>query len=990
MVGGVSFIPRDIGSGPILPTLTLTGPLTFAVGAAAGTLIANIGNVPPGSTPTVVPNDGRFAIAGDQATGWRVVVGLSASSAGTINITVNAAGATPATVPVIVTAVSFDYVVTNDTEMANVLSLSNATLAGKTIGVAPGTYAPRTISNRPPSKLTIRATDPNNRPKWRRWIARDILNIEFIDIDRTSEHWQLNPEACWSWDATSGVGNSAFRFTNCRTYCEAFRGVPGTPFDPTIEYPEYANVIPQFNESGQVTSVEIRNAYVANYTPDGQLNGTYVNALVFGNIVGPTVNFSAQPQTTMTVVNGNITTVTVENGGSATMAGGVPATGTALNASKGGLSKIVTWPGQRRITDYMPQGEKVIGNQAAWQFNGVCEWVDCSWQFLVAGTRGSATENASLRFENNNFDMIYGDCISFGANAAATKPFATTIIWNNFTRPFSSTRDSNDPHSDPIQLFYFKSTNQFDWPVTIYGNNAWLGLTRSGAGFQGVFVADPPTNGDFAYTGYIFGNNVFSNELGNNIQIEQGRDVFMGDNTVARWDPTNPVNVASAVISLGRQGAKVLGQSFLGGNISEAYATGDIVVGDGSVNTSASTNVQMGLRGATISYADAFANHTGPRVTLAQLLAAYTPKAAYASKGGIGRYIDHINRTVDWSQQRTFVNFPSIIGQAQNAAVNSGWRKIIGGPLTGPISVTEGTYQLADDATGLNATAATSASGTYTRDKFVRVNHTTGNTGSATVTTTLTVNGYSYPFSSITASTTVYPAVQYSGDDRWQRTLGSMGADTGTGTLFIPRFKMTAPAALTTIFGSATGTSAMQIQVLTTGLMRVTFLNAAGTSLGRLDTSIAVADGNEHDIMMSWDTTQTDQSLGRKIYVDGVDRTATAATWTGGAAVGWSANPGTRQYALGGTSAAFGTFSLGMFGLNVSERVDLTVPTNRAKFAADMSGTGGANITGTAWAYWLRGNAAAWNAAGGINEGTGAKFSGGAGANGGAGTLTDA
>ena len=87
-----------------LPALTLTGPLTYAANAAAGTLVANIGNVPAGVTPTLTPNDGRLVVAGSQQAGWTVVVGMSASSAGTISLSVSAAGATGATAPVTVTA----------------------------------------------------------------------------------------------------------------------------------------------------------------------------------------------------------------------------------------------------------------------------------------------------------------------------------------------------------------------------------------------------------------------------------------------------------------------------------------------------------------------------------------------------------------------------------------------------------------------------------------------------------------------------------------------------------------------------------------------------------------------------------------------------------------------------------------------------------------------------------------------------------------------
>jgi hypothetical protein len=86
------------------PALTLTGPLAYEADAAAGTTVANIGNVPAGSTPTITPNDGRLAVAGNAADGWRVVKGLTASAAGTFNLTAAAAGATSATAAVTVTA----------------------------------------------------------------------------------------------------------------------------------------------------------------------------------------------------------------------------------------------------------------------------------------------------------------------------------------------------------------------------------------------------------------------------------------------------------------------------------------------------------------------------------------------------------------------------------------------------------------------------------------------------------------------------------------------------------------------------------------------------------------------------------------------------------------------------------------------------------------------------------------------------------------------
>jgi len=82
---------------PPIPTLTLSVPApSIASNAVAGALVSNISNVPTGATPTVTPNDGRLVIAGDASAGWKVVVGMSALSAGTVNFSVAATGATGA------------------------------------------------------------------------------------------------------------------------------------------------------------------------------------------------------------------------------------------------------------------------------------------------------------------------------------------------------------------------------------------------------------------------------------------------------------------------------------------------------------------------------------------------------------------------------------------------------------------------------------------------------------------------------------------------------------------------------------------------------------------------------------------------------------------------------------------------------------------------------------------------------------------------------
>jgi hypothetical protein len=76
-------------AGSVDPVLSASpNPASFIEGAAPGTLVATISNIPDGASLSINPNDGRLA-----ATGNQIVVGLTASSAGTTNYTISAPGA---------------------------------------------------------------------------------------------------------------------------------------------------------------------------------------------------------------------------------------------------------------------------------------------------------------------------------------------------------------------------------------------------------------------------------------------------------------------------------------------------------------------------------------------------------------------------------------------------------------------------------------------------------------------------------------------------------------------------------------------------------------------------------------------------------------------------------------------------------------------------------------------------------------------------------
>jgi lysophospholipase L1-like esterase len=114
--------------------------------AAAGTTLFSITGVPAGITPSISPNDGRVVIAGDATNGWKAVVGMTALSAGVINYSVSATGATSSAFALTVTTPPTYQAVTTNTQPAPVLAspvsdalkpatgTSNVALAGTTTG----------------------------------------------------------------------------------------------------------------------------------------------------------------------------------------------------------------------------------------------------------------------------------------------------------------------------------------------------------------------------------------------------------------------------------------------------------------------------------------------------------------------------------------------------------------------------------------------------------------------------------------------------------------------------------------------------------------------------------------------------------------------------------------------------------------------------------------------------------------------------------------
>ncbi len=132
------------GGGSVPPTpapalaLSMSAP-SIGANAAIGTLVSNIGNVPAGVSPSVTPNDGRLVIAGDASAGWKVVVGRSALSVGTINFAVAAIGTTGASGVLTVAAAATAFALSQLPVDTVIMDLDPSVPSSMTLGTTVGT-----------------------------------------------------------------------------------------------------------------------------------------------------------------------------------------------------------------------------------------------------------------------------------------------------------------------------------------------------------------------------------------------------------------------------------------------------------------------------------------------------------------------------------------------------------------------------------------------------------------------------------------------------------------------------------------------------------------------------------------------------------------------------------------------------------------------------------------------------------------------------------
>lgn len=321
--------------------------------------------------------------------------------------------------------------------------------------------------------------------------------------------------------------------------------------------------------------------------------------------------------------------------------------------------------------------------------------------------------------------------------------------------------------------------------------------------------------------------------------------------------------------------------------------------------------------------------------------------------------------------------------QAVASTVTSDWAPIVK-PYGRDVTVTlggGGEIEIADDAAGTNTTGWTSSpTTTGAGHRWARRRVTSGAASTASNATVTLDGGVATNWSVTTVSSTAFSRVAFTKaePDIFRTASTNFGLANGQTLTFAVDLlhSATPPASHVQLMGNTAGVTFF-LQILTTGFFRLYVQDAAAATNATMTSTASICDGAVKRIRGSIDLSQLSLAAGARLYINGSPALGTS-TWNstaGDKIIPWSTN---RQWQVGGNagagSAANFEGSLDMFWLFPNVLVDLTSAAERVKFNADLIGAAGAGVTGTAPPVFITGNAAAYNAAGGINLGTGAKF----------------
>jgi len=633
--------------------------------------------------------------------------------------------------------------------------------------------------------------------------------------------------------------------------------------------------------------------------------------------------------------------------------------GLTLDAVAAGAVHGLQFEGYWGTTDFTGCGV-VMNKNSAWGF----EVLGCTMRWLSSfGGVGAAIRGAGGGTATDvlvQWNTAYDTVRSSGARFGSTNNLRVVIESNTFSRlqatvayigaadtcdvDNNTIKDCTGVHANGITLYLVSGISPVDCRIR---NNDCINSDR---GFTLNPLVDLVVSDNLFEMGTqkdacrVYGSDVSAAFTGN-IYVRRRGVVGVGEDALAAGSPGNYGTHSGNIID------------GLTGGV-DATFTGNMI-----------TQHSYGENDVTLNVAPDSGNTYEPRLWDGTLSPRW--KQFMGSKRvGRSRYVYGI----------AVVSFTSVINQDVSTVVASGW-SLLSSDGTRPISITNGEYNIANDASGTGAVGWSSSSSTVANGKYINVRVTTTSTYETDKTATLDLgDGNVFTWTARTKQAAGYPLVVVDTGDNWKPTNLQIAA-AGTKTLTFAFFgRIDAGTAFNTIFGHYAGGTSERFKVECLGSgngyrLRIKLQNSTPSIIAEFQTpSLASYIGQLISLMITVDLAQSTSAAGVKVYVNGASAGSlfSTVTWTQNGIIDWTYT--SSQFAFGNLNFAG---LVGMVYLNTTW-VDVTDAAVRDKFTPLRIGVDGSNATGAQPPIFLIGTDATsgnnWMDAAGINRGTGAKF----------------
>lgn len=837
-----------------------------------------------------------------------------------------------------------DYIVTSDAEWTTVFANSDATLSGKIVEVQGTAVTAQTLATRTFSPaLTIRGASGNEISGILTLSAVSGLTLNGLNFQFPS--W---PKAASNSGIISWAGACAsIRILNC-----SFRhgyGASQLEFDTDFQYDEYTRV----NHEETATTTSAR--YPINWEDPTMTRG---EAFVFNNGANPVY----------VKVGGSTVTATTSDSlvqvGSAylNVNGLNPTTDTHFAVITTGGNSAVNFRAEIGMTQYLAAAFVAAGGSTVTDL----EIRNCAFEDLFNALKGLPNPYGHLKIWDNTIRRCYGDLIALGVTGGASAG-RISIVRNQAERPFCRSGiaqtldgDAGDPHGDYMQTFGDAQPIQ---PILVADCRVIPSALRAGAGGQGIFISDQDADyRDISIVGGLF--------LGATRQVSIGEVADTGDCLVYGVTAIDPSEAG-------------IGQIIIYQDPDEDFSLVAASVADSIDNRFGIVREDTGVVPATIT--DMFPN-------FADWITATTPdelEAAFSTEGtvyeGMGfsdlrstiinTTTNDIDEVVIWSAIPPFWRFPFADGITASSTYTSGYTKIIAGG--DGMTVTPGsgvTFDIADDAIGTNATGFVS-SGTIDRGQYIRYRVTASGTAGAITTSSLTIGGVTRS-ATIQTADTAFASTVWDGTTYHNRA-GAPAAGGETGVkhmLFAARLTSATFTSLDVIISG--GTNKFSVFCRTSNIIEVNF--GGSTNIAFRIPNALTTTGAPQLLLISVDSNAATVNEGVKCWLGGTKLTSfTNTTWTEDFTLNLStlgaatlmARTASLDRIMNLADLEFIWLAFGTRALISGSLPDIDDPEVRAEWSFSNIGANGEGPTGQSPQYYFAGNAAAFNAGGGINLG---------------------